>query len=211
MGETHNQSNIGSGVKDLPRYAIYVHGLASGRRSSTYGQLSRRFNQYSWVAVDFGEDLAQNVERLNALICHYNPELIVGTSMGALELLYADAPNAVKIACNPALSLAQCVRTTIGLGRHQYLCPREDGATELELTEQMCQSYEQYIALRPILQGSKNYAIFARHDELIGDKATAQAMQIVAQSGFEIYIDECGEHRVNATTLEIIAQIVDQL
>lgn len=211
MGKTHNQSNIGSGVKDLLRYAIYVHGLASGRRSSTYGQLSRRFKQYSWIAVDFGEDLAQNVERLNALICEWNPELIVGTSMGALELLYASAPNAVKIACNPALSLAQCVRTTIGLGRHQYLCPREDGATELELTEQMCQRYEQYIALRPILQGSKNYAIFARHDELIGDKATEQAKKIVATCGYEIHVDENGQHRVTATTLEIIAQIVEAL
>lgn len=126
--------------------AIYVHGLASGANAATGKALSKRFNNFNWITTDFGEDLAANVRQLNECVKEHKPLLIVGTSMGGLTLLYADAPDAVKIAINPALSIADCVRNTIGLGIHPYFCKRMNGATEFELTEQMCCDWERYIA-----------------------------------------------------------------
>jgi predicted esterase YcpF (UPF0227 family) len=88
------------------------------------------------MSTDFGEDLAENVEQLNEIVRSNYPQLIVGSSMGGLTVLYADAPEAVKVAINPALSIADSVRHTIGLGKHPYFCERMNGTTEFELTEQ---------------------------------------------------------------------------
>lgn len=196
---------------DRPPVAIYVHGLASGAKASTFDKLAKCFPQFIWISADFGVELAKNVKQLNDMIRSNYPQLIVGTSMGGLTVLYADAPEAVKVACNPALSIADCVRNTIGLGKHSYFCERLNGATEFELTEQMCQRYERYIASHTPSLGRANYAIFSPHDELLGNEASAAAQQVVANSGYRVLIDPEGKHRMQSSTIKLIAkEIVDK-
>ena len=184
--------------------AIYVHGLASGANAATGKTLSKRFSNFNWITTDFGEDLVANVRQLNECIQEHKPQLIVGTSMGGLTLLYADAPDAVKIAINPALSIADCVRNTIGLGRHKYFCKRLDGATEFELTEEMCKGYEVYIAAHKPSLGKSSYAVFATHDELLGDKASVVAQKIVGDCGYKVLVDPEGAHRIKPSTIDLI-------
>ena len=184
--------------------AIYVHGLASGANAATGKALSKRFNNFNWITTDFGEDLAANVRQLNECVKEHKPQLIIGTSMGGLTLLYADAPNAVKIAINPALSIADCVRNTIGLGRHKYFCKRLDGATEFEITEEMCKGYEAYIATHTPSLGRASYAVFAAHDELLDDKASVEAQKIVGDCGYKVLVDPEGTHRIKPSTIDLI-------
>ena len=184
--------------------AIYVHGLASGANASTGKILSKRFSNFNWITTDFGEDLAANVRQLNECIKEHKPQLIIGTSMGGLTLLYANAPDAVKIATNPALSIADCVRNTIGLGRHKYFCKRLDGATEFELTEEMCKGYETYIAAHKPSLGKSSYAVFAIHDELLGDEASSAAQKIVGNCGYKVLVDPDGAHRIKPSTIDLI-------
>lgn len=184
--------------------AIYVHGLASGANAATGKTLSKRFSNFNWITTDFGEDLAANVRQLNEFIKEHKPQLIVGTSMGGITLLYADAPDAVKIAINPALSIADCVRNTIGLGRHKYFCKRLDGATEFELTEEMCKGYEAYIATHQPSLGKSSYAVFAIHDELLGDEASGVAQKIVGNCGYKVLVDPEGAHRIKPSTIDLI-------
>ena len=197
---------------DRPPFAIYVHGLASGANATTFHKLTKRFRQFVWVSTDFGEDLAENVEHLNDMIRSDYPQLIVGTSMGGLTVLYADAPEAVKVAINPALSIADSVRHTIGLGKHPYFCERMNGATEFELTEEMCQRYEEYIASHTPLLGRASYAIFAAHDELLGDEASHYAQEYLAECGYNILTDPKGAHRIQKSTIELLAnEIIDKV
>ena len=184
--------------------AIYVHGLASAAIGSTYGILSRRYTQYEWISTDFGEDLEANITLLNSLIEKYDAKLVVGSSMGGLATLYATAPAAIKIAHNPALSVADCVRHTIGLGTHQYLYERQDGVSEFTLTEEHCCKWEEYIANHKITLGTRSYALFSVHDELLGEQATLEAEKIVADAGFKVYTDEEGQHRLTGSTIRII-------
>ena len=184
--------------------AIYVHGLASGANAATGKILSKRFSNFNWITTDFGEDLAANVRQLNECIKEHKPQLIIGTSMGGLTLLYADAPDAVKIAINPALSIADCIRNTIGLGRHNYFCKRLDGATEFELTEEMCKGYETYIAVHKPSLGKSSYAVFAIHDELLGDEASVVAQKIVGDCGYKVMVDPDGAHRIKPSTIDLI-------
>lgn len=183
---------------------IYVHGLASGANAATGKALSKRFNNFNWITTDFGEDLAANVRQLNECVKEHKPKLIVGTSMGGLTLLYADAPDAVKIAINPALSIADCVRNTIGLGRHKYFCKRLDGATEFELTEEMSKGYEAYIATHTPSLGTASYGVFAAHDELLGDEASVVAQKVVGDCGYKVLVDPEGTHRIKPSTIDLI-------
>ena len=184
--------------------AIYVHGLASGANAATGKTLSKRFSNFNWITTDFGEDLAANVRQLNECVKEHKPQLIVGTSMGGLTLMYADAPDAVKIAINPALLIADCVRNTIGLGRHKYFCKRLDGATEFELTEEMCKGYEAYIATHKLSLGKSSFAVFAIHDELLGDEASVVAQKIVGDCGYKVMVDPEGAHRIKPSTIDLI-------
>ena len=184
--------------------AIYVHGLASGANAATGKILSKRFSNFNWITTDFGEDLAANIRQLNECIKEHKPQLIIGTSMGGLTLLYADAPDAVKIAINPALSIADCARNTIGLGRHNYFCKRLDGAMEFELTEEMCKGYEAYIAAHKPSLGKSSYAVFAIHDELLGDEASVVVQKIVGDCGYKVLVDPEGAHRIKPSTIDLI-------
>ena len=198
------------GLCDNLPVAIYVHGLASGAAGTTINSLARKFKQYRWITTDFGENIETNVAMLNCLICQENPELIVGTSMGGLTVLYADAPNAIKVVCNPALSIADCVRHTIGLGKHNYFCERIDGIQSFELTNEMCCNYDNYIKTNTPLLGKENYAIFSAHDELLGDGASDAAQQVVSTVGYNVYIDTKGVHRMTSSTIKIISKLINK-
>ena len=211
MKENPNMVVMGDPYMDRPPVAIYVHGLASGANATTFDKLAKRFPQFIWMSTAFGEDLAENVKQLNEMIRSDYPQLIVGTSMGGLAVLYAEAPEVVKVVCNPALSIADSVRHTIGLGKHPYFCERMNGVTEFELTEEMCQGYEAYIASHTPLLGKANYAVFAEHDELLGDEASAAAQKVLADNGYRVLIDPEGKHRMQSSTIKLIAkEIVDK-
>ena len=190
--------------------AIYVHGLASGAAGTTINSLACKLKQYRWITTDFGEDIASNVAMLECLIVEYKPALVIGTSMGGVTVLFANAPETVKIVCNPALSIADCVRNTIGLGQHEYFCDRINGKQTFELTEEMCLGYENYIATHTPSLGKENYAIFSAHDELLGDEASLKAQQVVSDAGYSVSIDPNGVHRITSSTIRFLEEIVSE-
>lgn len=196
-------------VDDRP-VAIYVHGLASGAAGTTINLLTRKLKQYKWITTDFGENIASNVLMLEALIDKYKPSLVLGTSMGGVTVLFANALETIKIVCNPALSIADCVRNTIGLGLHEYFCNRIDGKQTFELTEDICLGYENYIASHTPLLGKESYAIFSAHDELLGDDASRITQQVVSDVGYSVSIDPKGIHRITSSTIKIISEIFNK-
>lgn len=201
---------VSSDPVDNRPVAIYVHGLASGAAGTTINSLARKLKQYRWITTDFGEDIETNVLILECMISLEHPSLIVGTSMGGVTVLYANAPDVVKIVCNPALSIADSVRNTIGLGQYEYFCDRINGKQTFELTEEMCLGYENYIATHTPLLGKENYAIFSAHDELLGDEASLKAQQVVSDAGYCVSIDSKGVHRITSSTIKIIGNLVNK-
>lgn len=189
--------------------AIYVHGLASGAVGTTFNTLAKKFTQYRWITTDFGETIDGNVAILESMVRMHRPSLVVGTSMGGVTMLYANTPDTVKIVCNPALSIADSVRHTIGLGEHEYFCERIDGKQSFVLTEEMCLGYEDYIANHTPQLGKENYAIFSEHDELLGKEATQMAQQVVSEVGYNVIVDPKGVHRITTSTIKLIGDIIN--
>ena len=184
--------------------AIYVHGLGSGAASTTVRMVCEIFSEYEWMAIEVNENPFESVEKINATVSKFNPSLLMGTSLGGYYVFYADAPRATKVICNPAMNIAELIRYKIGFGTYSYFVERQDGNTEYTLDEAICRRFTEYESSHKVVNGTKNYALFAVHDELIGDADMLDNMAMVFESGYRLLLDSKGGHRLRAASLKLL-------
>ena len=184
--------------------AIYVHGLGSGATSTTVRMVCKIFSEYEWIAIEVNENPFESVEKINATVSKFNPSLLMGTSLGGYYVFYADAPCATKVICNPAMNIAKLIRYKIGFGTYSYFVERQDGNTEYTLDEAVCRRFTEYESSHKVVNGTKNYALFAVHDELIGDADMLGNMALVFESGYQLLLDSKGGHRLRAAALNLL-------
>ena len=184
--------------------AIYVHGLGSGAASTTIRTVRRIFSEYEWIAIEVNESPFESVEKINATVNKFNPSLLMGTSLGGYYVFYADAPRATKVICNPAMNIAELIRSRIGFGTYPYLVERQDGKAEYTLDEAVCSRFTEFGRSHKAVSGTRNYALFAVHDELIGDADMLDNMAMVFESGYRLLLDSKGGHRLRAASLKLL-------
>ena len=184
--------------------AIYVHGLGSGAASTTVRTVRKVFSEYEWIAIEVNENPFESVEKINATISEFKPSLLIGTSLGGYYVFYADAPCATKVICNPAMNIAELIRSKIGFGTYSYFVERQDGKTEYTLDEAVCRHFMEYSKSHKAVNGTRNYALFAVHDELIGDSDMFENMAAVFESGYRLLLDSKGGHRLRAASLKLL-------
>lgn len=184
--------------------AIYVHGLGSGAASTTVRMVCKIFSKYEWIAIEVNENPFESVEKINATVSKFNPSLLMGTSLGGYYVFYADAPCATKVICNPAMNIAKLIRYKIGFGTYSYFVERQDGNTEYTLDEAVCGRFTEFESSHKAVCGTKNYALFAVHDELIGDADMLDNMAMVFESGYRLLLDSKGGHRLRAASLKLL-------
>ncbi len=184
--------------------AIYVHGLGSGAASTTVRTVRKVFSEYEWIAIEVNENPFESVEKINATISEFKPSLLIGTSLGGYYVFYADAPCATKVICNPAMNIAELIRSKIGFGTYSYFVERQDGKTEYTLDEAVCRHFMEYSKSHKAVNGTRNYALFAVHDELIGDADMLENMAAVFESGYRLLLDSKGGHRLRAASLKLL-------
>ena len=184
--------------------AIYVHGLGSGAASTTVRTVRKVFSEYEWIAIEVNENPFESVEKINATISEFKPSLLIGTSLGGYYVFYADAPCATKVICNPAMNIAELIRSKIGFGTYSYFVERQDGKTEYTLDEAVCRHFMEYSKSHKAVNGTRNYALFAVHDELIGDSDMLENMAAVFESGYRLLLDSKGGHRLRAASLKLL-------
>ena len=194
--------------------AIYVHGLGSGATSTTVRMVCKIFSEYEWIAIEVNENPFESVEKINATVSKFNPSLLtsllMGTSLGGYYVFYADAPRATKVICNPAMNIAELIRYKIGFGTYSYFVERQDGNTEYTLDEAVCRRFTEYESSHKAVSGTKNYALFAVHDELIGDADMLDNMALVFESGYQLLLDSEGGHRLRAAALNLLHREISQ-
>lgn len=191
--------------------AMYIHGLASGANSNTGKEMQKLFPNYNWLLPEVGEVLTEAIDTINQWIEKHNPQVIIGTSYGGLMTMYANAPNSVKIICNPAVNAEVSFVEKIGLGEHEYFLQRLDGAKTFVIDETICQGIADYKATHNPISGVQNHAIFAANDEVIGKDATLTNAAFAYDNGYKIHIDAKGMHRNTPSTLDIISKIIAEL
>ena len=184
--------------------AIYVHGLGSGAASTTVRTVRKIFSEYEWIALEVNENPLESVAKINTAVSKFNPSLLMGTSLGGYYVFYADAPCAAKVVCNPAMNIAELICSKIGFGTYSYFVERQDGNTEYTLDEAVCRRFTEYESSHKAVSGTKNYALFAVHDELIGDADMLDSMTMVFESGYRLLLDSKGGHRLRAASLKLL-------
>lgn len=190
--------------------AIYVHGLGSGATSTTVRMVCKIFSEYEWIAIEVNENPFESVEKINATVSKFNPSLLMGTSLGGYYVFYADAPCATKVICNPAMNIAKLIRYKIGFGTYSYFVERQDGNTEYTLDEAVCGRFTEFESSHKAVCGTKNYALFAVHDELIGDADMLGNMALVFESGYQLLLDSKGGHRLRAAAMNLLHREISE-
>lgn len=188
-------------------YAMYIHGFASSPKSGTRNTLARALTQYEWLAPEITHDPYESLRIINEWTQAFKPALIVGTSMGGMLCLYADAPEAVKVAVNPSLDMERTLRQR-GYGKHKYLQEREDGATEFVIDEPMVQRFAAFRKEMTFIPGTRNIGLFSTDDELLGHEMSKRNAAVLAEEGWEVAWSDKFGHRCNDNAVKEILKLL---
>ena len=191
-------------------YAIYIHGLGSGAKSGTSSAFVHYFPEYEWICPEVNEDPDESMAVIQEYIRVFQPKLIAGTSIGGLYALYADAPEAAKVAVNATINVEHTLRK-VGYGKHPFYCEREDGRTTYELNEAIVRKFTDYKASHQILPGTRNLAVFSKNDELVGQVESRKNAKILEAAGFTIIWSDKFGHRLNENVAKKIPSWLKEL
>ena len=117
---------------------LFLHGFGSSGATKTADYLRTKLPDMMVISPDIPLDPEEALRELNKLCHDENPDVIIGTSMGAM---YAQQMHGYrKIMVNPAFHVSEIMRQNMGI--NQFTNPRENGDTEFEITESLCSDYE---------------------------------------------------------------------
>ena len=146
---------------------LYLHGLSSSGQSNTPNMLRKLLPDWNIVSPDIPIDPEEALCMLRRLCKEIAPDIVVGTSMGGM---FAQQMHGYrKILVNPAFHVSEFMRQNLGV--QTFFSPRKDGATEYEITSELCDAYEAMESQQfdGILPQDKNItmALFGTEDDLV--------------------------------------------
>lgn len=147
---------------------LYLHGFASSGQNGTARTLRTLLPQTEIISPDIPEEPAEALDMLRSLCGEMHPDLIVGTSMGAM---YGEQMTGYyKILVNPAFQLADTLLKNNGLGRHEYHNPRQNGETSILITKTLLEAFREcssHCFESCVEDRNKVYGLFGIHDNMV--------------------------------------------
>lgn len=175
---------------------LYIHGLASSGRSGSAKEIQRCLPKTTVISPDLPVDPQEAYDMLCRIIDEEEVDVMVGSSMGGM---FANVINGVaKVLVNPSFHVSESMRGKIG--RMRFFGEREDGATEFEVTEELCDAYarlesRQFASFHDRDTG-ETYALFGSHDDTVDCKAEYE--RYFGES-YEIFL---GAHRLTPEVIQ---------
>jgi len=146
---------------------LYVHGFASSGNSGTAAEIQRLLPKTKVYSPDIPVDPNEAYKMLSRLVEGEGIDVVVGTSMGGM---FANLIGGVpRILVNPSFHVSRSMRKKIGIV--PFFKKRADGATKFEVTEELCDAYEELE--RRQFENIKDrdvdatYAIFGDEDDVV--------------------------------------------
>ncbi len=122
-----------------PIKILYIHGLSSSGSSGTADRLRRFLPDDIIISPDLPIEPQEALAMLKELVEREHIDLVIGTSMGGM---FAQKLRGFKkILINPSFHVSRSMRTKLGI--NEFFSPRTDGATHYEITEELCDRYEE--------------------------------------------------------------------
>ena len=126
----------------MSKKILYIHGFASAGSSGTATHLRNMLYEYGVevIAPDVPVMPAKALPFLRQIASEQQPDLIIGTSMGAM---YAEQMYGIlRILVNPSFHMARHL-TFQGMGRREFLNKRQDGAKDFKVDKEMIAQFKE--------------------------------------------------------------------
>lgn len=176
---------------------IYFHGFASSGATGTAESLRRMLPEVQVISPDIPVDPSKALPYLRSLCEQERPDLIIGTSMGAM---YAQQMFGFrKILVNPAFNMSTLSKV-FKTGEHKFLNGRKDNQKTFKITKEIIQKQnmmerQQFKGITPF-DRENTYGLFGIHDTTVNCYDLFKKYYMNAQR-FD------GEHHLNEKALRI--------
>ena len=118
---------------------LFLHGLGSSGATQTADYLRKKLPEVEVVSPDIPLNPHKAMRFLNKLCYDMRPDVIIGTSMGAM---FAQQMHGYrKILVNPAFHVSQIMMNDLGV-KH-FTNPRADGETTFTITSELSDRYKE--------------------------------------------------------------------
>ena len=147
---------------------IYFHGFASSGATGTAESLRRMLPEVQVISPDIPVDPSEALPYLRSLCEQEQPDLIIGTSMGAM---YAQQMFGFrKILVNPSFNMSTLSKV-FRTGEHKFLNGRKDKAKTFKITKEIIQKQnmmerQQFKGITPF-DRENTYGLFGIHDTTV--------------------------------------------
>lgn len=185
---------------------IYFHGFASSGATGTAESLRRMLPEVEVISPDIPVDPTEALPYLRGLCEQEQPDLIIGTSMGAM---YAQQMFGYKkILVNPSFNMSTLSKV-FKTGEHKFLNGRKDNQKTFKITKEIIQKHnmmerQQFKGITPF-DRENTYGLFGIHDTTVNCYDLFKKYYTNAQR-FD------GEHHLNEKALRIaVVPLVKQI
>jgi predicted esterase YcpF (UPF0227 family) len=174
---------------------LYFHGFASSGATGTAESLRRMLPEVQVISPDIPVDPSEALPYLRSLCEQEQPDLIIGTSMGAM---YAQQMFGFrKILVNPSFNMSTLSKV-FRTGEHKFLNGRKDSQKTFKITKEIIQKQnmmerQQFKGITPF-DRENTYGLFGIHDTTVNCYDLFKKYYTKAQR-FD------GEHHLNEKTL----------
>lgn len=147
---------------------LYFHGFASSGATGTAESLRRMLPEVQVISPDIPVDPSEALPYLRSLCEQEQPDLIIGTSMGAM---YAQQMFGFrKILVNPSFNMSTLSKV-FRTGEHKFLNGRKDNAKTFKITKEIIQKQnmmerQQFKGITPF-DRENTYGLFGIHDTTV--------------------------------------------
>ena len=118
---------------------VYFHGFMSSGASGTVESLRHMLPELEVVAPDIPVDPAEALPYLKQFVADEQPDIIVGTSMGAM---YAQQMFGFKKICvNPSFNMSTMSKVMKANTTYPFQNGRKDGAKTFKITGQIVKNF----------------------------------------------------------------------
>lgn len=201
-----------SANSELPRMkkVIYMHGFASAGSTGTATTMRNLLygRDVSVVSPDIPVMPLEAQQMLSSFVLAEQPDLIVGTSMGAM---YAEQLRGIpRILVNPSFHMARLL-TFRGMGRREFRNKRQDGARDFKVDKELIQQFQQVekCSFQGITPEEKKlvWGLFGTQDKLVNCQPDFKKNYGTEQMRFFE-----GEHFLNDKILSrVVLPLVEQI
>lgn len=132
--EKYDEDDVDCGCKTI----VYLHGFGSSGQSGTVNYLRKMMPEYNVLAPDIPVNPAEALPFLKDYCEKYHPDLVIGTSMGAMYAMQLFDYR--RICVNPALRMSQ-LSDILKPGTFEYFQPTLNGDTHFTITENTIQQF----------------------------------------------------------------------